>query len=47
LEGELAQSQAEIAVLEKSQKEWTARSAKLLSKYNVRFFQSFFQTFHF
>ncbi|CEP13769.1 hypothetical protein [Parasitella parasitica] len=34
LESELAQANAELVVLQKSQKEWTARSAKLLSKYN-------------
>ncbi|KAK4518254.1 tRNA ligase [Mucor velutinosus] len=34
LEAELTQAKSEVEVLEKSQKEWTARSAKLLSKYN-------------
>ncbi|GAN03228.1 hypothetical protein MAM1_0036d02680 [Mucor ambiguus] len=34
LEAELTQAKSEVEILEKSQKEWTARSAKLLSKYN-------------
>ncbi|KAL7317103.1 Leucine-, glutamate- and lysine-rich protein 1 [Mucor circinelloides] len=34
LEAELAQAKSELETLEKSRKEWTARSAKLLSKYN-------------
>lgn len=35
MEAELAQAKSELETLEKSRKEWTARSAKLLSKYNV------------
>jgi nucleoprotein TPR len=34
LEAQLKQSREELAVLTKSQKEWSSRSAQLLSKYN-------------
>lgn len=34
MEAELKQSQEEVQMLTKAQKEWTSRSAQLLSKYN-------------